>query len=97
MSHINAFNLDIKTFYQKKINCLPSNEILDSMNFKTSMTKTIRLVSVFRSLPHSLTSHNLEIKCFFENTMGKGENAGNGHFLLFPNGFPTIQEKIPFE
>ena len=23
-----------------------------------------------------------------ENTVGKGENAGNQHFLLFPQGFP---------
>ena len=26
----------------------------------------------------------------FENIVGKGENAGNQHFLLFPQFFPTI-------
>ena len=27
----------------------------------------------------------------FENTVGKGENAGNQHFLLFPLGFQPYQ------
>ena len=26
----------------------------------------------------------------FENIVGKGENAGNQHFLLFPQGFPFL-------
>ena len=28
----------------------------------------------------------------FENIVGKGENAGNQHFLLFPTMFSTLQE-----
>ena len=29
-----------------------------------------------------------------ENIVGKGENAGNQHFLLFPNVFYTSQNKV---
>ena len=29
----------------------------------------------------------------FENTVGKGENAGNQHFLFFSTMFSIIQEK----
>ena len=28
-----------------------------------------------------------------ENTMGKGENAGNQHFLLFPTVFSTLSKR----
>ena len=30
----------------------------------------------------------------FENTVGKGENAGNQHFLLFPHCFLLFPEQI---
>ena len=30
----------------------------------------------------------------FENIVGKGENAGNQHFLLFPQCFPHFQKQI---
>ena len=30
----------------------------------------------------------------FENTVGKGENAGNQHFLLFPQCFLPIPKRI---
>ena len=29
-----------------------------------------------------------------ENNMGKEENAGNQHFLLFPYCFPTFQRQL---
>ena len=32
----------------------------------------------------------------FENTVGKGENAGNQHFLLFPQCFYPSQEEFQF-
>ena len=28
-----------------------------------------------------------------ENILGKGENAGNQHFLLFPKNFSTLRKK----
>ena len=31
-------------------------------------------------------------KRIFENVEGKGENAGNKHFLLFPTMFPILSE-----
>ena len=30
----------------------------------------------------------------FENILGKGENAGHQHFLLFPKCFPSSQKQI---
>ena len=36
------------------------------------------------------------IKTPFENIVGKGENAGNQHFLLFPQFFLTIHNRISF-
>ena len=30
----------------------------------------------------------------FENTVGKGENAGNHHFLFFPYVFSPFQKKF---
>ena len=32
----------------------------------------------------------------FENIVGKGENAGNQHFLLFPQCFQLFQKQISF-
>ena len=36
------------------------------------------------SLYHTITTFNDPVKKPFENIVGKGENAGNQHFLLFP-------------
>ena len=46
------------------------------------------------TLYHTIPSFNDLIKWPFENTVGKGENAGNQHFLLFPQYFP--QCFLPF-
>ena len=35
---------------------------------------------------------NLKKKAF-ENIVGKGENAGNQHFLLFPTTFSTLSKR----
>ena len=42
--------------------------------------------------PLSLMTLNFDAmrKKPFENTVGKGENAGNQHFLLFPTMFFTL-------
>ena len=32
----------------------------------------------------------------FENIVGKGENAGNQHFLLFPQSFLPFPKQISF-
>ena len=44
----------------------------------------------FNSLPHN---PDLKKKPF-ENIVGKGENAGNQHFLLFPHYFPPFPKRI---
>ena len=43
-----------------------------------------------------LTFTNLEKRAFEKNIVGKGENAGNQHFLLFPQcflAFPKQKKK----
>ena len=42
-----------------------------------------------------LTFNNPEKKKAFENKVGKGENAGKQHFLLFPQCFLLFQKQIP--
>ena len=37
-----------------------------------------------------------EVREYLENTAGKGENAGNQHFLLFPQRFLSIRRQNPF-
>ena len=46
------------------------------------------ILSLLNSLPHNL-DFSLRKKPF-ENIVGKGENAGNQHFLLFPQGFLAL-------
>ena len=38
--------------------------------------------------------HKILKKKPFENIVGKGENAGNQHFLLFPQCFLTNPKRI---
>ena len=40
-----------------------------------------------------VTSTNISAFNSFENIVGKGENAGNQHFLLFPQCFLPIPER----
>ena len=46
-------------------------------------------LSLIKPLPHNPDFLRHLIKKNFENIEGKGENAGNQHFLLFPQCFPT--------
>ena len=45
------------------------------------------------SLPHNPSFINPE-KESIEKIVGKEENAGNQHFLLFPQCFPPVQKGI---
>ena len=47
------------------------------------------MLFTFNPLPHNPDLTPLEKKAF-ENIVGKGENAGNQHFLLFPTMFSTL-------
>ena len=48
-------------------------------------------------LYHTIPTFNYPKNRALENTVGKGENAGNQHFLLFPQCFPLYQrEKLSF-
>ena len=58
---------------------------------ETLLEKEKTLVNSFPHNSRLLTS--LEKKAF-EKIVGKGENAGNQHFLLFPQFFTPIQKRI---
>ena len=44
-------------------------------------------------LYHTIPTFNDSKKEGFENPMGKGEHAGNQHFLLFPQCFLLYQKE----
>ena len=46
-------------------------------------------VTLYLTIP---TFNDIEKKKAFENLVGKGENAGNQHFLLFPKMFTSLQK-----
>ena len=43
---------------------------------------------------HTIQTFNTSGKEAFKNIVGKGENAGNQHFLLSPQCFPSIPKRI---
>ena len=45
------------------------------------------------TLYHTIPTFNDPKEETLENTVGKGENAGNQHFLLFPQCFPTYHRE----
>ena len=56
-----------------------------------------RQIPSLKSLPHKPRFLMMLKKRAFENIVGKGENAGNQHFLLFPQCFLPYQIQIlPF-
>ena len=58
----------------------------------TSGCKVMRKDSCSLTLYHTIPTFNDPKKKTLENTVGKGENAGNQHFLLFPL-FSTLSER----
>ena len=50
---------------------------------------------LINSLPHNPDFLTTQGKKLFENTLGKGENAGNQHFLLFPQCFLPFHKTNP--
>ena len=60
--------------------------ILDSKEKKT--------IKIIYSVPHS--PEVLRKKKAFKNFVGKGENASNQHFLLFPECILTYQKQYQF-
>ena len=65
----------------KKINSFPNDKILAWSKLKAYADDKTGVVKIMISLLDRV-----------ENTGGKGENAGNQHFLLFPQCF----QKTPF-
>ena len=67
--------------WHRRVNSLPNDKILDWSKFKALADNKI---NVTQNLSFVLGK--------VENILGKGENAGYQHFLLFPKCF----EKPPF-
>ena len=69
-------NPQLKFVIWERVNCLPNNKILASSKVKAfangKFTDAMMMFSVFRRV---------------ESIVGKGENAGYQHFLLFPQCF----------
>ena len=68
--------LKTRTF---SINSLPNGKILD-------WSKS----TAFAENKLNVTGVTIALYDRVENTVGKGENAGNQHFLLFPQCFPKL-------
>ena len=47
---------------------------------------------IINSSPHNTDFSRPPIRRTFKNIVGKGENAGNQHFLLFPQCFVTLKK-----
>ena len=60
------------------INSLPNDKILDWFKVKAIADDTLKVVKIM-----------IYVLDRVENIVGKGENAGNQHFLLFPQFFQT--------
>ena len=43
---------------------------------------------------HTIQSFNNPEKQTYENIVGKGENAGDQHFLLFPRCFQPVPKRV---
>ena len=57
-------------------NSLPNNKILDQSNFKAFADNILNVVQIMICISDRV-----------ESIVGKGENAGYQHFLLFPQCF----------
>ena len=55
--------------------------------FHAKRNVNIHAIVLFKSLPHNQEFLATFNKKAFENIVGQGENAGNQHFLLFPQCF----------
>ena len=65
--------------YVEQVNSLPNDKILDQSKLKAFADDKIDFVEMM-----------IYILDMVENTVGKGENAGYQHFLLFPQCFPKL-------
>ena len=63
----------------QKVNSVPNNEILDWSKLIAFADDKVNVNKKFKFVLGRL-----------ENNVGKGENAGYQHFLLFPQCFPKV-------
>ena len=74
----------LTSFEPLSLNSLPNDKILDLSNFKAFADDILKVVQI-----------TICVSDRVENIVGKGENAGYQHFLLFPafSPFPTMFSK----
>ena len=68
-----------------------------AINSRFSFLREIETESIcccFSPLYHTITTITTLKKQAFENIVEKGENAGNQHFLLFPQSFLPVPKRI---
>ena len=65
--------------FRSYLNCLPSYQIMDLTKLKAFADGKLNIARVMISLFDRV-----------KNTVGKGENAGYHHFLLFVQYFPKL-------
>ena len=63
------------------------------MKFDLTLYQMIAFAQGNLRFSHTIHTFNDLEKEDFENIIGKGENAGNQHFLLFSTMFPTLLKK----
>ena len=78
MSTANAFNFDWSKSLSFDINSLPRDRILDQSKFKAFADGKINV------------TEKVESDLGRVENVGKGENAGYRHFLLFPQCFQKV-------
>ena len=62
--------------FTASLNCLPNDKILNLSNLKACADDKINVTLKMKFVRYRI-----------ENIVGQGENAGNQHFLLFPQCF----------
>ena len=72
-------NQKIKIYVRLEFVSFRKRHVLDSLKFKRSVDDNFKIGTM---------EHRLQFR--IENFVGKGENAGNQHFLLFPQCFQKL-------
>ena len=71
--------------YNRLIHFLEKDKF--SLSLHLTMISSMLIIIFSEPFPKQSQLFNDLEEMPFENTVGKGENAGNQHFLLFPQGF----------
>ena len=98
LSSANAFNLDQSRIlsFGKELSYSISFRV--HISWQMNYSYVIRVVKSRDCVVKSTTQSRLSTTLYkkpFENIVGKGENAGNQHFLIFTKCFLSVPKQIP--